>query len=139
MNRTDLVREWFKKASDDMRVANTAFDTLHPKPLEIIWYHCQQAAEKSLKGFLVNQDVEPPFIHDLEKLREICMEFDSRFAAFKETCRQLTDYAVTVRYPDHPEVTEADAIFALAEAEKMYTFCRALLPELQQEQTLEPE
>ncbi|WP_243103766.1 MULTISPECIES: HEPN domain-containing protein [unclassified Dehalobacter] len=26
------------------------FETIHPKPLETVCYHCQQAAEKALSG-----------------------------------------------------------------------------------------
>ena len=38
-----------------------------PCPVEIIVFHCQQAAEKYLKGALVILGEEPPYIHDLDK------------------------------------------------------------------------
>jgi len=40
---SDLVSEWLEIASNDLTVAHHLFDTMHPKPLEIICYHCQQA------------------------------------------------------------------------------------------------
>ena len=60
MNKLDLVKEWFDIAADDMRSAVFLFDNLRPKPIEIICYHCQQAVEKAMKGYLINHDIEPP-------------------------------------------------------------------------------
>jgi len=41
---------------------------IHPIPVVIICYHCQQSGEKYLKGYLVLKDVEPPKTHDLRVL-----------------------------------------------------------------------
>jgi len=128
MNRAELVREWFEIASTDLRTAKHLFETMHPKPLEIICYHCQQAAEKALKGFLVDQEVEPPRIHDLSSLCLMCAEYNSSFIPIKEVCRELTAYAASTRYPSHVEIEEQDAISALKEAEQIYTFCSDLIP-----------
>jgi len=138
MNKVDLVREWFEYAADDLRVAAHLFETMHRKPIEIVCYHCQQAVEKILKGYLIDHDVEPPYIHDLEKLRLMCMEYDSSFEILLEPCRKLTDYVTAGRYPSKVEIMEADAVFALKEAEKIYTFCTGLISAPHQEQTRNP-
>jgi HEPN domain-containing protein len=70
MNKVDLVREWFEFASNDLKVAAHLFESMHKKPLEIICYHCQQAVEKVMKGYLIYNDVEPPYVHDLTKWYE---------------------------------------------------------------------
>jgi len=96
MTKTDLIKEWFGFASNDLYAAVHLFETMHNKPLEIICYHCQQAVEKAIKGFLIYHDVEPPYIHDLEKLRLMCEEHDASFAMLSEPCRKLTAYVLPV-------------------------------------------
>ena len=137
MNKADLVKEWFDFSSDDLRVAAHMFDGMHPKPVEIICYHCQQCVEKALKGYLINHDVEPPYIHDLEKLCLMCMEYDSAFEAFTGQCRDMTGYVASARYPSKEEFEENNAVSALKEAKRIYEFCTALIPELRQEQEQE--
>ena len=132
MNETDLVKEWFDIASIDLQVAAHLFNTMHPKPLEIVCYHCQQAAEKALKGFLTDRGIEPPYTHDLEQLRLMCIEYDSSFsdATIQKASLKLSEYAVSTRYPDRPEIEEQDAAFALEEADKIYSLCANLIPAL---------
>ena len=45
--------------------------TMRPLPVEIICYHCEQAAEKFLKATLVQFDREPPKTHDLTAVYKI--------------------------------------------------------------------
>lgn len=130
MNRAELVKEWFEIALVDLRTARHLFETMCPQPLEIVCYHCQQAVEKVLKAFLVDREIEPPRIHDLERLCLMCVEHDQSFVPIQESCRELTAYAVSARYPSHVEIEEQDAVFALKEAERIYTFCSDLIPAL---------
>ncbi len=39
-------KEWYDLAVMDLKIARYLEETYRPKPLEIICYHCQQAAEK---------------------------------------------------------------------------------------------
>ena len=43
------VDTWMKLAENDYVVAEHLFGTFRPMPIEIICFHCQQAAEKQLK------------------------------------------------------------------------------------------
>ena len=73
--RLDETRSWLNKASKDLRAA--AHDLQAAPPLlEDVDFHCQQAAEKVLKGFLVWH--EKPFrkTHSLEEIGEQCLEID---------------------------------------------------------------
>jgi HEPN domain-containing protein len=45
------VIEWIQIADDDIYSAQI-LDKASPKPYEIICYHCAQATEKYLKGYL---------------------------------------------------------------------------------------
>lgn len=83
-----------------------------------------------LKAFLVDREIEPPRIHDVERLCLICAEHNQSFIPIQESCRELTAYAAPARYPSHVEIEEQDAVFALKEAERIYTFCFDLLPTL---------
>ena len=130
MSVTDLVKEWFEIALSDLQVATFLFDKMHPKPLEIVCYHCQQAVEKVLKGFLTDQGIEPPYIHDPEELRLMCVEYDCSFETIQKACLKLRGYAASTRYPNRPEIEEMDAAFALEEADKIYVFCADLIPAL---------
>lgn len=115
----DYALEWFRFAGNDLKVAEHLL-TLHPQPYEIICYHCQQSAEKYLKGFLVyNGVVEPPKTHNLDTLSRVCAEYDDSFGNIKEPCAVLSQYGVQPRYPHEMEVTEYDMKKALAFAQQI--------------------
>ena len=140
MSRADLVREWLEYAFADLRTAKHLFETLHPRPLEIVCYHCQQTAEKALKGFLINQDFEPPRTHDLEMLYQLCAKLDQSFETIRLACQSLTNYATSTRYPSNVEIEESNATLALKQAESIYNLCSNLVIKCQtneQEQTIE--
>jgi HEPN domain-containing protein len=118
-NNEDLVKEWYKFAEMDFITARHLFDTLHPKPLEIICYHCQQTVEKFLKGFLVLNDIEPPKTHNLLRLCEMCLEIDNRFEEIKTVCQFLNPYGIQPRYPNEMEIFETDANLALKNVQKV--------------------
>jgi hypothetical protein len=65
MDKGVIVREWIDYATKDINSAKYLLG-MRPIPLEIICYHCEQAAEKILKCFLIHQDEEPPRTHDLK-------------------------------------------------------------------------
>ena len=45
------TQAWFIKAANDLRAADHEFSAVPPL-LDDIVFHCQQAAEKAMKGFL---------------------------------------------------------------------------------------
>ena len=47
------VSEWFRFADTDLLTAQHVMKTMISQPFELICYHCQQAAEKYLKGYLI--------------------------------------------------------------------------------------
>ncbi len=63
MDNRIRTREWQRLAEMDLNSAEYLLN-MCPTPLEIICYHCQQAAEKYLKGYLVFHGMNPPKIHD---------------------------------------------------------------------------
>ena len=121
-NNNDLVREWYKFSMTDLATAKHLNDTMRPKPLEIICYHCQQAAEKMLKGFLVSNGIIPPKTHDLHQLRNDCTEINNAFDELYDICAFLTQYSSQPRYPNEIEISEIDVERALKAAQEMIEF-----------------
>jgi len=123
MSDTKLVQEWFKYSENDLISARHLFHDLHPKQSEIACYLSQQCAEKALKGYLFFKDTEPPRIHNLVELCQICMEFDCTFSEILDACSDLTPYGVAVRYPNELAVDDALAKLAIDKAKVIYDSC----------------
>jgi len=117
MNDEDhIVMEWKRLADMDLATANHMFRTYHPVPVEVVCFHSQQAAEKMLKCFLVSKGIEPPKIHDLRKLIQMCIEIDDGFNEIFKEATLLTRYAVLPRYPVEFELIESDGETAIKHA-----------------------
>jgi HEPN domain-containing protein len=76
MGKQEILQQWFDKGKDDLRSAEYLSTMHYLTPDEIICYHCQQSAEKYLKGFIYSHDIEPDKTHDLEYLLEICQKYN---------------------------------------------------------------
>jgi len=126
--KEELVRQWLIKANHDLASARKLANVPNPY-LDSAIFHCQQAAEKAIKAFLVYHDQRFDKTQDLEILLDLATKFESQFSQHLETAAQLTPYAVTFRYPGNdiePEPEEfADA---LKVAEKIYQFVLSNLP-----------
>ena len=110
----EIILNWFRFGDMDLAVATNSEKTMNPKPLEIICFHCQQAIEKYLKGYLIFQSGEAPLkTHNLVELCALCQEYDEAFGNLKAVCAMLTMYAVQTRYPDGIELEESDMIHAV--------------------------
>ena len=121
MNKKSIAQEWFDVANQDLASANY-LQNMQPVPIEIICYHCQQTAEKYLKGFLAYLGQEVQKTHDLVLLNKLCQETDSDFKKIAEDCLLLTDYGVNIRYPYPLELNEEDMQLALKNAENIKSF-----------------
>ncbi|MDQ1266758.1 MAG: hypothetical protein QG635_1910 [Bacteroidota bacterium] len=120
-NLEETVNLWLIKAENDMKTASQLFDAKEIIT-DTICFHCQQAAEKYLKAYLVSKNIEPDKTHKLEILLTKCMEFEPAFEDIKDV-RYITEYAVELRYPDDfyiPTVTEAREAYALADMVKVF-------------------
>ena len=127
--KLDEVRSWLIKAQQDIEAA--AWLLVSPLALySVMGFHCQQAAEKTLKAYLTLQ--EEPFekTHSLVALVGMCLKFSPDFEKLRTAAITLTPYAVTTRYPgDLPEITTQESQAALALARQVWGFVLARLPE----------
>lgn len=122
MNKEDLSREWFEIAAEDYRSA-TQLDEHEPKSYRSICYHCEQAVEKALKGYLVYCGVDSvPRTHDLGELCRSCAFYEPKFAQYLEDCTELTLFSTQIRYPSSMAVEAEDSDFALASAKRITDF-----------------
>ena len=118
MDNKDIAVEWFRIAEIDLLSAEY-LQNMRPIPVEIICYHCQQSAEKYLKGFIALNGEEIRRTHDLVVLNKVCLTYDEGFAKLVEDCLMLTDYSVSVRYPFPMNVNEDDMQLALKSARRI--------------------
>ena len=96
---------WFEYAENDLEAAKILSVQVKPK-YEIICYHCQQSAEKILKGYIASQNGRLQKTHDLVVLCEICTTYDHEFEKILINCSDLTIFASEVRYPNFLEIED---------------------------------
>jgi HEPN domain-containing protein len=122
MDKDKELKQWFLKANDDLKSAEYLATMHYPRPEGIICFHCQQSAEKYLKGYLFHNDVQFPAIHDLIRILEFCEGVDVQFSTILPKCNTLNRYSVIPRYPDELEITPEDANNALQFAKEIKRF-----------------
>ena len=118
------VAEWLRFVKMDQNTACHLFESMHPQPLEIICFHCQQAAEKAIKALFILKEIEVIKIHDLAILLHKIEAFFSVPVAVKNAGDDLTPFAATFRYPQSPDFDEALTRKALADMETVITWCK---------------
>ena len=123
-SRLDLVRGLLKKAESDLENAATCLAA--NRALDTVCFHSQQAAEKTLKAYLTAHEIEYPFIHNLEKLIDLCAARDPSFAEIKPIAGGLTPYAVDLRYDADfwPKLEMAQEAYEAAVAIKSFVMKR---------------
>ncbi len=131
--RRDLVRQWLVKAREDLTAAEILV-AQQPPLLGIIGFHCQQAAEKYIKAFLVLHDIKFTKTHDIELLIDLIGNVDNSLADVLHDAIILSDYGVDVRYPgDIPELTPEEAKEAVKLAGMVRNAIRSALKEFLEE------
>jgi predicted nucleotidyltransferase/HEPN domain-containing protein len=123
------TKAWFTKAANDLRAADHEFSAQPPLLGDIV-FHCQQAVEKSMKGFLTWHNRPFRKTHSLEELGEQCLTLDPALKSFVDRSVPLSDYAWKFRYPGEPEEPDlTEAQDALVLAREVYVAILARLPE----------
>jgi hypothetical protein len=87
--KRDLVRAWLLKARNDLETARQISD-LPDGHLDAAIYHCQQAAEKAVKGFLAFHDHRLERTHDVERLVGLAAAYEAGFATWVNVASLLT-------------------------------------------------
>lgn len=116
------VKEWLNFAKMDLSSAKHLYETFYPRPLQIICYHCQQAAEKALKAVIVAKGKPGgiPKIHDLEFLLSQMKNYVDIQEELWDYAEALTPYGIEIRYPGGTEVTDEQAELGLKYADAIF-------------------
>ena len=126
-SKDELVKNWIIKAQHDLLAAQKLSSDSGIYS-DIAIYHCQQCAEKALKGFLVLQGQTFPRTHDLRLLVQLAIAINPDFQRHQETSELLTPYATEFRYPsDVMQPTEEELKEAIEKAEEIFNFITSLL------------
>lgn len=93
-----ITQEWVKKAEGDYHAGNDLWRAEEPV-YDAICFHAQQCAEKYLKAWLVEHDMNVPKTHDLEALAQLCASSLPVVSSLTDDLSFLTSFAVEIRYP----------------------------------------
>ena len=118
----DLAQGWLRKAESDF--SNAELCVNNSTALDTACFHCQQAAEKSLKAWLIRRDQNFPLTHDLKELVGLCAMHEPQFGDLVGDAEALNPYAVKGRYAADfwPSIDDAQA--ALEQARRIYQSVR---------------
>lgn len=122
------ARAWFQKSANDLRGADIDL-AADPPLVEDALFHCQQATEKAMKGFLTAHDRLFRKTHDLDELGRVCEEIVPSLKPLLLAARDLTVFAWEFRYPGDSQVPSWDeAKTALETARQVYNTLLDHLP-----------
>jgi HEPN domain-containing protein len=128
--KLEYAKRWFDKAKSDLLDAdnNLAADKV---PYDTVCFHCQQSAEKLLKGFLVAHGCEYPITHNLFITLDKVVEYDGLAESLREAIALLNPYAVEVRYPgDEFTLTIDNATEARQAAQEVFEWMQSRFGQL---------
>jgi len=95
----EMTSEWVLKAEDDYRSAEALLYEIEIPVIDTACFHCQQCAEKYLKAYLTEHEIDFPRQHDLIRLLGLCLNLDESFETIRDDLRRLEHYGVVIRYP----------------------------------------
>jgi HEPN domain-containing protein len=123
-----LSLAWLGKAKGDIAAARKL---LQPPDvlLENAVYHCQQAAEKSIKAILALHGASIPMTHDVAKLIRRAKEYEPALVELEDRADFITPYATEYRYSDFDafELSLAEVNVALEYADDLIAFATRIV------------
>jgi HEPN domain-containing protein len=126
-DRAELVKNWIVKAQYDLLAAQK-LSSDSKIYADIAIYHCQQSAEKAIKGFLILHDRSFPRTRDLRLLVQLALVINPSFQDYQEAAELLTPYATAFRYPsDIMQPTAEELQEAIEKASEIFGFITSLL------------
>jgi len=99
MPADEIIQAWLLKAEHDLATAKIVASQL-PDFDDTIAFHCQQAIEKSFKGYLVYLDIEFKPVHDLGYLLNLIGTKDDSLDLYYDRVVRVSRFVVQIRYPD---------------------------------------
>jgi HEPN domain-containing protein len=93
----DAPEDWFASALDRLQLADLGYERYGATTgvIELL----QEATERYLKGYLISRGWQLERTHRLSLLLEPAIEFDERFATFRDFAESLTEQFFASHYP----------------------------------------
>lgn len=116
-----LLDDWLAFAKENLLYAKDGMKAEF-SPYHTICFLCQGSAEKYLKGYLISRGWELEKIHDLRKLLEYAVKYDSSFSEIFSETGILNRYITEGRYPGdlpYESIGPREATEAIEAAEKI--------------------
>jgi HEPN domain-containing protein len=124
----EVVREWARKADNDLR--NASYTLTMPKdcPTDTVCFHAQQCVEKYLKAMLTLLEIDYHQTHSVDMLLML-IPSEKRPMLSTEEQDRLTEYATVTRYPgDYDPIPLTEAEQAVSIAHRVRDDTRSMLP-----------
>ena len=118
------TREWVKKAEEDYVVAEQESRSGIPVH-DAVCFHCQQCAEKYLKGLIEELGLSVPKTHFLDLLLTALKPHHPTLRSLRRGLLFLTVFAVDTRYPGD-SAGKCQAVAALRWTKRVRTEARAM-------------
>lgn len=99
--------DWYVKSDADARAARILFE--NGGDLALVAFHCQQAIEKALKGYILENTQSLLDGHSLVFLIRRSSAFDADIKRFLRECAFVNQFYIEARYPsDLPDEVDGD-------------------------------
>lgn len=119
------TRQWVKKAEQDYVLARQGGRSKVPVH-DGVCFHCQQCAEKYLKGLMEELGLTVPKTHYLDLLLRALAPHHPTLHSLRRGLLFLSVFAVETRYPGR-NASKRQALAAFRWADRVRTAARALL------------
>ena len=128
----EITAAWLEYANADLETASFLYEKQHPRQLEIICYHCQQAAEKAIKALYVALDIAGgiPRKHDLSFLLQQISGNVRVPESINNSAIELDPYGIIVRYPGDDRVDDALAKRAIEQAKAIMEWAKGNITQI---------
>lgn len=128
MEINSYTKQWLDYGDSDLSSAEF-LQKMNPVPINIVCYHCQQAAEKYLKGYMSHHKLGLAKTHDLRMLCKECLDVNGEFVNVVSQCTRLTTYSTITRYPNEVLIDVSDMNVAINDAKKVGNLVKRLISE----------
>ncbi|MDH5720154.1 MAG: HEPN domain-containing protein [Spirochaetia bacterium] len=127
--KLELTKNWLLKAFRDLESAEKLAGGTNPF-LDTGIYHCQQAAEKAIKAYLIYSEQDFEKTHNIIRLLELAVKFSDEFKKLENEGILLTPYATEFRYPEeiYLEPDRKEYNEAYLSAKKIFDTIVSILP-----------
>jgi len=98
--KLDFIKEWIYEGNNDLGLAEFVMDN-GGKYYDLVCFHCQQAAEKFLKAYIIYLRLYYKKVHDLTYLLRVVKKKRDVPETLYDKAEMLEAYAIDSRYPDH--------------------------------------